>query len=95
MSAEVTRLARAFAGVLAEWLTPEELAEIDRQNATAAPGVCHSHDVCDANEAMGEAFKRLYGRDPAPGSSEDAALWGEAWDIARLGGFAAPRGGAS
>lgn len=59
-------LADAFADVLRRWLSPAEFAEMQRRNATPEYGgpVCASHDFCDANEAMAEAFKALTGREP-------------------------------
>lgn len=57
--------------------------------AETDPHICHSHDWCDANMAMDEAFRALsidheerWGEDWA--SAEAAgALWNTAWGIAR------------
>lgn len=47
------KLAEQFRTTIQEWLTEEELAEVDRKNATPQyEGCCATHDYCDANEAM-------------------------------------------
>ncbi len=79
---QVTAVAEAFGEVLRQWLTPAEFETMRERNATAERGVCHSHDFCDANVAMGAAFEGVLSREPDPASEEDAKLWGDAWDLA-------------
>lgn len=55
-------LKKAFRSILREWLTPEQIAEVNRLN-TEDSDCCHSHDFCDANEAMIEAVRRVFKRD--------------------------------
>ena len=94
-------LAAAFCVVLREWLKPEELAEAVKQNIVhginGEPGICATHDFCDANVAMEEAFKRqgvdvcdtgTPDTDHALMSKECYALWDEAWTLAKARGFA-------
>lgn len=87
-------LARAFAEVLREDLSEDEIAEVVRRNAANAnPDVCATHDFTDANEVMAEAWIRTFGEESAVVSPEDPrqdshiALWVRAWDIARAAGF--------
>jgi hypothetical protein len=91
-------LAQKFSKVLREWLTPEQMLDVVRLNKDEADkGICHSHDYCDANEAMNEAFKYFMGRDCyLPGDAEevgekavdeDMAAWNAAWEIAKRSGF--------
>ena len=54
-------LGAAFVWVLQDWLTIPEWNDMARLNLTASPGVCHSHDYCDANMAMVEAYADLLG----------------------------------
>jgi hypothetical protein len=85
-------LANAFVAVLTEWLTPEQMFQVRRRNAQRTSElVCHSHDFCDANMAMDQAFKKVIGRDPLDylnhdeeGSMDEAdvALWNAAWEYA-------------
>ncbi|ABM97114.1 hypothetical protein [Methylibium petroleiphilum] len=93
-------LAMAFAAKLHEWLSPEEMAEVVARNAASTdPLVCASHDFCDANMAMAEAFEATQGReilfpsDVESGactqeqSDADLALFNSAWDLAKAAGF--------
>ena len=55
------KLAEEFARIIREWLTAEEMIEVNRLN-DAEPensGICHSHDFCDANMALVEALDNL------------------------------------
>jgi len=94
----VARLAFEFSFIVREWCNPEELAEIIRRNQTPAYrdfGCCASHDFYDTNEAMAEAFERVFGE--APPMVDDASesecerggyLWNSAWDKAKANDFA-------
>lgn len=61
--------------------------EIRRRNETNGPTVCASHDFCDANMSMIEAFEEVLGREGDAGSDDDAALMNDAWDDAKRNGF--------
>ncbi len=81
-------LATTFLRHMADTLDPETLAEIDRRNAIEeTPGVCHSHDFCDANTVMAPAFHEATGREVDIHSDEDLSLWQRAWNHARTSGF--------
>jgi hypothetical protein len=86
-------IAKRFAEVLRAWLSPEEYAEMQRLNATPQYGwpICASHNFCDANMAMMEAFESVTGRMAIPDDGEmaesDCKLWGDAWDYARNEGM--------
>lgn len=93
-------LAREFSRVLRSWLSPAEMAcAIVGNRAETSPLVCHSHDYCDANMAMDEAFTTVVGRNvimPSDveenGASDaqhvaDFTLWNEAWNIAKAAEF--------
>lgn len=84
---EPATLAAAFARAIREYLTRKELAEvIERNRAEPDEGICHSHDFCDANEAMVEAFEQC-GLPMDFESQTDLNLWGKAWNIAAHAGF--------
>lgn len=92
------RLAEAFCREMAEALSAGELAEVNRRNASDNdPMVCHSHDFCDANVVMAEAWAVAMGK-PHPWAEDvtelDVALWDAAWTLAILAGFDAGRAGA-
>src|SRR5687768_5328662 len=80
------KVADAFSAIIREWLTAEELEEVVKRNKVRShPSVCHSHDFCDANVAMSEAFEKLLGLsddevcDLATGETRVSELWNEAW----------------
>lgn len=85
----VESLARAFAERLVFGLGDDTLREIAiKERDHHIDGCCHSHDYCDANVIMAEAFKAVIGRetddnDEGEMSQMDIDLWNEAWDLAR------------
>lgn len=97
-SENADKLATAFVATLREWLTPVEFAAVRIANAgfrrRGDLNICASHDVCDANMAMLEAFRTEFGRAPfmaddvASGACNDSdleaevALWSTAWGLA-------------
>lgn len=80
----VRKLAREFTRVLRTELSGAEWAEMrDRNRDETDPSVCHSHDFCDANMAMDEAFRNVTGRPAKAADPDDQALWNAAWDEAK------------
>ncbi len=81
---EAFRIARAFSADLLASLGADKLREIVAENeANADPAICASHDHCDANMPMADAFRAVMGRDILPEIEADSALWNRAWDIAK------------
>lgn len=78
-------LGAAFVWVLQDWLTIPQWDEMLKLNATAALGVCHSHDYCDANMAMLEAYADLLGvkSDDIDLSDNVYSLFNDAWKWAK------------
>lgn len=91
----VGQLADGFRSVLRAWLTEAQLVEVDARNrAQENENICHTHDFCDSNMAMFDAFTQVVGRDMVldsndPKWSEDSALFNDAWSLAKADGFAA------
>ena len=95
----IARIGDRLASVLREWLAADEMATVRRRNAEyAARGetyACASHEFCDANVAMQEAFEAVMGRGvylpyqvdngeaTAAQADDDIALWNAAWDYAK------------
>lgn len=76
-------IAERFVAILREWITDEDWNEMLARNyAETDPRICHSHDYCDANMAMVDAFQAVLGREPDVGTEADAAICNAAWDIA-------------
>ena len=85
---DVAAVSREFADVLREWLTPQEWAKMAERNRSPdyQGGICASHDFCDANMAMVEAFETVMGREFNGDATEaDFALWNAAWNHAHKG----------
>nr|WP_315186506.1 hypothetical protein [uncultured Albidiferax sp.] len=57
MTPTADTLALEFSQGLHAHLTPEQMREIVKRNRReTVPGVCHSHDFCDANVVLYEVF---------------------------------------
>jgi len=64
-----------------------DLAEIDRRNAAEeSKNVCHSHDFCDPNEEMLQAFETVHEAFDFE-SEEHASLWNASWNYTVTTGF--------
>lgn len=86
---QTIELSRAFCKALGRMLTPAEIAEAVRHNKIEAnPGICHSHDHCDANVAMIEALEAC-GLELDVQDEAQHALCNAAWDMAKAAGFKA------
>lgn len=87
-------VAARFVALLREGVDDARWAAMRAANAAEEhPNVCHSHDLCDANEVMAAAIESSLGWTMPDGDafegSEFQAVWGEAWERARwdeLGG---------
>jgi len=79
-------LAERFSSILREWLTPEQLASVNAMNRSDEDkSICHTHDVCDPNQAMIDALAS-FGIDWSP---DEMPLIDDAWGIAKANGFGA------
>jgi aminoglycoside phosphotransferase len=85
----VDSLAIEFCDALRATLTPEQMEQVvSRNDAETHPGVCHSHDFCDANMVLHEVFVR-HGMDVVDegGMERWADLWNATWNLAKSRGF--------
>lgn len=80
----VEKLSDSFRKVIQEHLLPDEIAKVNEENMFARDGICATHDYCDANIKMHEAFVQAFGREPG---DADMKLWGDAWSLAKDRGF--------
>ncbi len=46
---------------------------IERNMTQPDSHICHSHDFCDANQIMLDAFEEVHGREANVGTDEDSA----------------------
>ena len=83
------RMAERFADLLAEEIGPDKFERIKALNRTPeyASPICASHDFCDANMVMAQAFEEVAGHAPEANSESDADIWNAAWDHARQKGL--------
>lgn len=91
MSAEIQTIAREFASNLREAIGTLNLAKVVDANlkvkAYRDDTCCASHEFCDANVYMLEAFETVMRRLPDPASQSDADLLNEAWSMAKAANF--------
>lgn len=85
-------LAIRFSAVLREYLGPDTMTEVITRNATPtyAGDCCASHDFCDANMAMLEAFAELANIEESEvdlNDEEQARAMSQAWAIAKSEAF--------
>lgn len=81
------QIARQFSVRLLCYLGADKLAEVNRRNSSRQPGVCHSHDFCDANVFMARAYRAATGKQMRCNNNDDCIVWGNAWDIAIAANF--------
>ncbi len=89
MTPTVETLALEFSQGLRSHITEEQMAEVIRRNrAEASPGICHSHDFCDANMFLYDVFMK-YGMNPVEEGGLDrwGDLWDRAWNMAKAAEF--------
>lgn len=86
--ASVEDLAREFSRLLRRDLSARQMAEVVRLNDTEAnKSVCHTHDFCDANMVMAEAFRNCGLPDAVTTNDDSTDLWNAAWDQAKADRF--------
>lgn len=85
----IDTVATCFARQLLDELGYDTVSRIDEENRQRRESgdwdTCASHDYCDANMTMADAFDAL-GLDAAP-DTVDIELWDEAWTLAKVQGF--------
>ena len=76
-------IAKAFDAELRAEINAETYVEVIRRNRTPKYGcACASHDFCDANMPMLEAYKRVTGCN-FPDTEEEMDVWNRAWEAWR------------
>lgn len=62
---------------------------IARNEEETDPHACHSHDFCDANEVMAQAWKNTFGKEFDLDSEDQTQqdIWNDAWTAAKKAGF--------
>ena len=90
----VDELANEFIETIQRWLGSHGCGLVDELNRAEINSViCHTHDFCDANMAMEEAYRNVWGDHLAEDEGIDfahedvAAEVGDAWMLAKTRGF--------
>ena len=81
---DAIKIANKFSSILCEWLTTEELQEINDKNADYRMGIgtwCATHEYCDPNQAMINALAH-FGIDIDFDNEEHINLINDAWKLA-------------
>lgn len=79
-------LAKKFVDLLLLELDAKDFIKVLYRNAEPeyeSTGSCASHDFCDANMVMLDAWGYLGYGEFDPNSSADASVWNDAWHIAK------------
>jgi hypothetical protein len=85
---QVAGISAKFRQVLQKEVGMAELTIADAKNKMPLyKNACATHDYCDSNVYMENAFSHMTGRSPDSGSVYDLTLWDNAWDHARAAGF--------
>lgn len=90
---QITLIGLEFMRRLLSDLGPRTFVTIRQRNATPAyqSGACASHDFCDANMVMLEAWEAVMGREyfrpDFDGTTDESDTMGAAWDWARAHGL--------
>ena len=79
---KVEELSERFSKLLREDLSEHVMKEVVTRNKTYGEGICASHDFCDANMVMADAFKQIVGHEIDADNEVDATLWSDAWSLA-------------
>lgn len=83
---DVELVAQKFVELLKNEIGSEKFSLVLASNREeVSPHVCHSHDFCDANMVMNEAFKASVGVDASEDINNETLLakWSSAWDYAK------------
>ncbi len=84
------KLAKMFGQVLQGWLSLHQMRAIIDRNNSRDDMTCATHDFCDANVAMVEAYCKVTGKtedDIDLQDHETSELLNDAWAIAKSADF--------
>jgi len=88
-SINILKVAKQFSIVLNQWI-PEKLYEVNLRNKEQSyieHNCCATHDFCDPNQAIIDAFSVVFGREPSVKNQKDNMIINNAWLIAKTAGF--------
>lgn len=82
-------LARVFAAELRNEIGDRVFAVVALNMDEKDPNICHSHDFCDANQVMIDAWEKVAGWPCScdPNAEGEFAVWTKAWNLAKKNNF--------
>ena len=88
----VEDLCETFRAIITDWFPENIRREIDASTAEYRRDrnlskCCATHNYCDANEAMMDAWEALSDVEIDGACEAQAIIWGAAWDMAVARGF--------
>lgn len=92
---DVQKLSERFSFIIRQWLTAEQVIEVNLRNAMNRDlgdnSTCATHDFCDANMAMHQAFLDVLDVDASAEDNINNAFvilqWSKAWDLSKANEF--------
>lgn len=78
-------IGRKFSELLISEIGTRNIKEAIKRNVAYRKDevkVCASHDFCDANMVMLDAFRHFLGGEAFPDTDAECGIWGDAWDYA-------------
>ena len=86
--AQIGKLSAEFTRVVCESLTPDQMQSVRRINEERNdPHTCATHDFCDANMLMEEAWVSVVGELIDVNDEAQSVLWDKAWALSKANGF--------
>ena len=86
---QVIEVAKEFGKIMCEYLTADEMSELNQINKEIRSDFCESHEYLDSNMVMDAAIKKYY-KNFASSSLNNSffnTLWNDAWSLAKLNDF--------
>ncbi len=76
-------VAKAFGQILHSWIGADTIESIITENKRRNDLTCASHDHCDSNQAMLDAFESVTGIEAEPVNDKHRNCMNDAWTIAK------------
>lgn len=83
---QVIEVAKEFGRIMCEYLSADEMSELNRLNKDVRSDCCESHDYLDSNMVMHSAMYRYHTHFDLNEPFYNT-LWNEAWSLAKLNDF--------
>lgn len=82
----VFELSEQFSGIIRDWLTEDELEQVNTANLNSGDS-CETHEFCDPNEAMLQAFNKAFNCELDLQDPLHVELFNRAWAVSKKRNF--------